>query len=164
MKYAVLYESGSGNTEKVAGAVYEALWATEEQKALVDLKEAGAFPEADIYYIGFPVNNFNCSFRVMECLDKLQGKTIALFATCGLTPTEKYREKIESSMKAWIDDDTKYLGFFMCQGAVGVAQQQKMIQERSDVAEALAEMFEEGKMHPDARDLEDAASFVCDTQ
>lgn len=164
MKYAVLYESGSGNTKSIANAIYHALCTAPEEKTLASLNQAGALPEADIYYIGFPVNNFNCSFRIMECLEKLQGKTIALFATCGLSPTEKYKAKIESAMKSWIDDETNYLGFFMCQGEVTPAQQQKMIRERPESAEALEQMFAQGRQHPDARDLEEVAVFACNTQ
>lgn len=164
MKYAVLYESGSGNTETIAGEIFDAIKAAPENKLFIDLREAGGIPQADVYYVGFPVNSFNCSFRIMEVLDQLQGKTIALFATCGLKPTEKYKEKIESAMKAWIDDNTEYLGFFMCQGKVTPEQQQKMLQAQPDVAEALEQMFREGAQHPDAEDRKAAADFVKDTQ
>lgn len=164
MKYAVLYESNSGNTELIAGEIFDAIKAAPENKLFIDLAEDGEIPEADVYYVGFPVSGFNCSFRIMDCLDRLQGKQVALFATCGLKPTEKYREKIESAMKAWIDDDTQYLGFYMCQGKTSPVQQQKMLTQQPDVAEALEQMFREGEQHPDAQDLKAAAEFAENTQ
>lgn len=164
MKYAVVYESNSMNTEQVAYAIYDALDVSPAQKIIVNLGEEDELPDAEMYYIGFPVSNFNCGFRIMECFDKIQGKSVAVFATCGLMPTDKYKAKIESAIEVWIDEDTDYKGFYMCQGRTEAAQQQKMMMENPEAADAFERMFAEGEQHPDDDDLKAAADFVAGTK
>lgn len=164
MKYAVVYESNSMNTEQVAYAIYDALDVSPAQKLIVNLDEEEELPEAEMYYVGFPVNNFNCGFRIMECFERIQGKRVAVFATCGLMPTDKYKAKIESAIDVWIDEDTDYKGFYLCQGRTDHAQQQKMMEENPEAAEVFDKMFREGAQHPDADDLKAAASFAASTK
>ena len=52
MRYAVVYLSDTGNTKKIAEEIFLAL--PEGKKKIVDLKK-DAFPDADLYFIGFPV-------------------------------------------------------------------------------------------------------------
>ena len=53
MKTLVTYYSESGNTEKLAKAIYQGLAATESE--IEQINEAKNFEEYDVIFVGFPV-------------------------------------------------------------------------------------------------------------
>ena len=91
MKYAVLYQSNTGNTKKIAEAIFDEI--NTEEKVLVDIYDMSHLPKADVYFVGFAVCNQSCSLSVMETLDSIEDSKVALFATCGFYPVEKYKDK-----------------------------------------------------------------------
>ncbi|MDO4486660.1 MAG: flavodoxin family protein [Bacillota bacterium] len=162
MKYAVLYQSDTGNTESLAMAIYDSI--DSQDKELVKLTGNIEIPEADVYFVGFPVHNQNCSFMIMECLDKIETGGVALFATCGMYPSEKYIEKIETAMSVWLSDGVEYLGIYVCQGKISDEQRKTFIEDMPQVSAKLEEMFDEGTAHPDEEDLREAAVFASNVQ
>ena len=162
MKYAVLYQSDTGNTESLAMAIYDSI--DSQNKELVKLDEDVEIPEADVYFVGFPVHNQNCSFMIMDCLDKIENGGVALFATCGMYTSEKYIEKIEIAMSVWLSDSVEYLGIYVCQGRITTEQRNAFIEDMPQVSAKLEEMFDEGEIHPDEEDLREAAVFASNVQ
>ena len=162
MNHAVLYQSDTGNTESLAMAIYDSI--DSQNKELVKLDEDVEIPEADVYFVGFPVHNQNCSFMIMDCLDKIENGGVALFATCGMYPSEKYIEKIEIAMSVWLSDSVEYLGIYVCQGRITTEQRNAFIEDMPQVSAKLEEMFDEGEIHPDEEDLREAAVFASNVQ
>lgn len=164
MKYAVLYQSDTGNTEKLANVIFDSIDSDSQDKELVKLEEGIDIPEADVYFVGFPVHNQNCSFMIMDCLDKIESGGVALFATCGMYPSEKYIEKIEIAMSVWLSDSVEYLGIYVCQGKITPAQRNAFLEDMPQVSAKLEEMFDEGEAHPDEEDLREASVFAANVQ
>ncbi len=82
LDYLVLYQSGSGNTKKIAASIFSRL--PGNSKDLIDIDTDKTIPEANVYFIGFCVHRGSCSLEVSDFLNDLSGKQIALFGTCGM--------------------------------------------------------------------------------
>jgi flavodoxin len=158
MKCAVLYYSETGNTEKIAERIYETIGSSD--KKLVDLQSGSEIPSADIYFVGFPIHKKNCSMRIVDALEQIDHGKIALFATCGMTPAEKYKQKLEDALSIWLPDDVEYLGMFLCQGSTTESQKEYFYDANPEYQEKIREMLEEGNSHPDEADLEHAAGYA----
>jgi flavodoxin len=158
MKYAVLYESETGNTKKVAERIYAAI--DSGQKEIIYLKENTQIPQADLYFVGFPIHQKNCSMKVVDAMEQIESGKLALFATCGLKPTEKYKQKLEAALSIWLPDDAEYLGMFLCQGRTTEREKEYFCDSNPEYREKVREMLEEGDRHPDADDLAEAARYA----
>ena len=123
LEYLVLYDSESGNTKKIAAAIFSRL--PGNSKDLIDINTDKTIPEARVYFIGFCVHRGTCSLRVSDFLGDLSGKAIALFGTCGMGDSPEYYKRIEQSVSAWIESDNQYLGSFICQGRMPQKVRQK---------------------------------------
>ena len=77
MQYEVLFVSQTGNTEKLAKAIYEAI--PDKDKEIQRLNQDTPLDLAETYFIGFWTNHGTCSFEVLDYLSDLHQKNIALF-------------------------------------------------------------------------------------
>ncbi len=157
LEYAVIYQSITGNTEKVAKVVFEAI--ESDNKHLVKIGEADRIPYADVYFVGFNIHNDNCSIEVIDCLEQITNGYIALFSSCGYFPTKEYIKRLENKFKVWLPEEAEYMGMFVCQGCVQEEQKVIMLDNMRNNVEVLSHMFEIGDTHPDNNDLEEAARF-----
>lgn len=162
LDYLVLYQSESGNTKKIAATIFAHLPGT--SKDLIDIHTDKHIPEAKIYFIGFCVHRGTCSMEISDFLSGLSQKQIALFATCGMGNSPDYYHTIEKNVSAWIENDNRYLGAFLCHGKMPQKVRQKY--ESMRTAENAAQMdmfihnFDEALTHPDSLDEEHAKVFV----
>lgn len=161
-KYAVIYQSKTGNTKKLAEQIYNTLDTNE--KKLIDIDVNSIIPEADIYLIGFGVHNNFCSMDILDIFEQIRSGKIALFATCGYLPTEQYKEKLEKSLDVWLLDDVEYLGMFLCQGNIESDRRDIMIAQMFNKEKELKYMFKMGSTHPDQEDIEAVTDFAIKIQ
>ena len=160
MKYAILYLSETGNTKQLAEEIYLCL--NNRDRTLVNIKETNEIPEADFYFIGFPVHNRTCALEVLDLLDNLEFADIAMFATCGLSPESKYKQHIENGLLPWINCSCNYRGLFICQGSCSEQFRTKLLASAPESVSMLESIFEEGKGHPDDDDFDAIDEFVED--
>lgn len=163
MKYQIVYESRSGNTELVAQAIAACL--PKEQTELINLDVQMPTRDADVYCVGFGVRYSTCPMRVLEFLELLNRKTILLFATCGMPPTERYHDILERSIEPFLPDSCDYRGLFLCQGSIGKDGFTALnYRFENNIDEETLLHFEEFCLgtyeHPTECDLENAQEFV----
>ena len=162
LEYAVLYHSETGNTAKIASAIFSRL--PGKSKDLIQINLAEPIPEAKVYFVGFPVNRGTCCMEVADLLSELHEKQVFLFATCGANPISEYRKEVESKVKVWIDDDNEYGGFFMCQGRMPADAREKWEGRRNEEnarhINIMLRNFEEAKPHPSEEDMQNAIAFA----
>jgi flavodoxin len=158
MEYAVLYYSESGNTEELAKHIYTAIDSTE--KSLINLGQQSKVPQADVYFVGFPIHQNNCGIKVVDALEQIESGKLALFATCGITPTATYQKKLEETIEIWIADEVEYLGMFLCQGRIVEKQREVYYNANPEYRQKLEDMFDEGDYHPNRDDYKDAVRYV----
>lgn len=162
MKTQVLYKSRTGNTEKLAKAIFAAVPGSDKDIARLDGQTD--YDMADIYFIGFWTDRGSASVEVLDYLGSLQGKKIALFGTCGMGESQEYFKKIEENIRVFIEDDNEYLGAFICQGKMPIQVREKYNRMRNGdndrQIDTMIRNFDMAMLHPDMDDLEYAAQFV----
>jgi flavodoxin len=156
MKVLVAYFSESGNTEKLAKAIFEAVETSE--KEILPVQEVTGVEGYDVIFIGFPVHSHSVPGKAEAFVKTLpDGQKVAYFATHGsmrggeLAVTAFYHA-LTIAKKAVI------LGTFGCRGQV----KQKIIDALMPQAEhriwALEAQGATG--HPDEADLADGRDWA----
>ncbi|MFP4088376.1 MAG: flavodoxin family protein [Desulfobacteraceae bacterium] len=157
MKALVTYYSETGNTEKLAHAIYDGI--EQAKKEIVPVGDVTDLDAYDVIFYGFPVQSHSVPAKAREFLKKVpEGKQLALFATHGslrggqLAVTAFY-DALTVAKQATI------IGTFGCQGKV----KQQIIDALMHKAEHRAWALEaQGAMgHPDPADLEDGKDFAA---
>jgi len=154
-KILVTYLSQTGNTKKIAEAIFDSL---EGDKTLEPMDEVQEIEDYSLIFIGFPVHSHSVPFKIESFLRKIpHGKKIALFSTHGSLPGGPLAtEALEHA--AVIASKAKILGTFSCRGKVSMAAMEVL--SKSPEHKAWAEMAPSSQTHPDEGDLEDARSFA----
>jgi flavodoxin len=156
MKVLVTYYSDTGNTKKVAEAVYGGI--KEATKDIMPLADVGSVDEYDVVFCGFPVHAHSVPPKVASFIKSMpEGTKVAFFATHGsLRGGELAIAAFYEATK--LAAPLKILGTFGCRGRV-----------KGSIIDALMEKVEHrpwaleaqsAASHPDQGDLEDAARFA----
>ena len=160
MKYLVIYSSRTGNTEKIAMEIFEALPGKSKDIQRVEEQKG----EADTYFIGFWNDKGICGGEIMQFLEGLHGKQVALFGTCGMGEDPEYCRQVSKRVEALIPEDNRYLGSFLCSGRMipQVLERYRIMQMRQDSPQIrqMIQSYEEAMLHPDEKDLENARTFA----
>ncbi|MFZ2053326.1 MAG: flavodoxin family protein [Candidatus Aminicenantales bacterium] len=150
----VAYFSLTGNTRKVAAAIFASL---PEPKTMKPIAEVQNLDEHDLVFIGFPVHSHSVPIQVEKFLRSIpKGKKIALFSTHGShTGSRLSREAIEHAVV--VSSQAKLVSTFSCRGKVSPQALESL--SRSPEHEAWTEMAASARTHPNEHDLEDATNF-----
>lgn len=165
MRYAVLYSSGTGNTEQVARAIYAALPAGQARLEAVGPDTAA--PEEEVLFLGFWTDKGACPPAMQALLARLTGKQVILFGTAGFGGSQAYFDAILQRVKALVPADNTVLGGWMCQGrmpaAVRARYETMAAQNPGDPkAASFLANFDQALSHPDQADLTSAAAFAAE--
>jgi len=156
MKVLVTYFSETGNTEKLAKGIFEAV--ESPNKKILPIQEVAEVEVYDLVFIGFPVHAHSVPGKVEAFAKRLsEGQKVAYFATHGsmrggeLAVTAFYHA-------LGIAQNAAVLGTFGCRGKV----KQKIIDGLMDKIEHRAWALEAQSAagHPDEADLEDARDWT----
>ena len=155
MKTLVTYYTQTGNTEKVARAIYETIGA---EKELLPVKEVNSPDGYDLIFCGFPVHAHSVPLSVQNFIKGISpGKKIALFVTHGsLRWGELATTAIEHAIS--LASKLKVLGTFGCRGKVDPKIIEALLKQPEH--RAWAETAKSAASHPDESDLEDARHFA----
>ena len=155
MKALVAYYSESGNTEKLAKAVYEGI--NLKDKGIEPIGEAKA-KDCDVIFIGFPVQASSVPAKVEQFIKSIpEGKMLAFFVTHGslrggqLAITALYHA-LSLAVKMTV------LGTFGSRGEVKAGLIEALLKKPEHKAWAMEAQSAAG--HPDDADLEDAKEFA----
>jgi len=163
MKYEVAYISRSGNTEKLAHGIADCL--PSEDTFVTDLATEEITDKADVYLIGFGLRNNTIPLKIMDVLEKLEGKIIIFFATAPVIPTEEHTKEVERRLEPFMPDECDYRGLFLCPGQVSEESFNKIrtVLEQNpgnEQAEMVYNIYNSINGHPDENDIADACKFV----
>lgn len=155
MKALVTYYSQTGNTEKLARAIYDAI---HFEKELLPIRGIESSRGYDIIFVGFPVQAHSVPAAVHSFFKNLpQGQPIALFCTHGSVrgghlPKQAIEHAIGLASRA------KVLGTFGVRGRVDpkiIDSLMKMVEHQAWAAEAQG-----AGDHPTDADLADGKTFA----
>ena len=163
MRYAMLYNSASGNTRLVAQALEEALAEAGAEVTCAEISRGGAAAalaqagaaQADAVLVGFWCDKGSCTQDVADALAQLGGKRVFLFGTAGFGGAPEYFDKILSAARQNLPDGATVCGSYMCQGKMPAAVRARYeAMENSPRRQAMLDNFDAALSHPDAADLE----------
>lgn len=160
MKIAIVYESMTGNTQKVAQAIQDGL-----QDREVVYVGGPQSVEADLYFVGSWTDKGTCSQGIGEFLRSLKGKTVAYFGTAGFGGSPEYYQSLYQRVEGLAQESCRMLGYYFCQGKMpqGVrTRYEKMLEEHPEDARTKAslENFDRALSHPDGEDLAKAGEWA----
>jgi len=157
MKALVSYYSATGNTQKVAEAIFEAIHIEKELKPVQDVKNDSSY---DIIFYGFPVNAHSVPGKAARFISGLSaGQKIAFFSTHGSLrggplPKQAFEHALGLAAKL------KVLGHFGCRGQVSPIIIDALM--KSPEHQAWVEEARGAIGHPDKNDLADAKIFAAE--
>ena len=159
MKAVIIFESKTGNTEKIAKAVRDGFISGSGE--VIYFGGGESIPEADIYFVGSWTDKGSCSKAGAEALSKLEGKEVCYFGTAGFGGDRAYYDKIASRVAEALGENSKLKSYFICQGKMPMAVRDryvKMITENPEDKrlEVSIANFDEALSHPDENDLKNA--------
>jgi len=154
-KILVAYYSLTGNTRKVAEAIYESL---PDPKQIHPIGEVSDLDEYGLIFVGFPVHSHSVPVKAEKFLKRIPpGKKTALFSTHGaLTGSRLSREAIEHAVVT--ASQAKIISTFSCRGRV--SHQALEVLRKSPEHEAWADMAASASIHPNEHDFEEARAFA----
>lgn len=162
MKYQIAYINVYGNAKVLANEIMNIL--PEDNVEEIDLSYQEITDDADVYLIGFEITSAAIPLKIMDVLEKLDGKTIICFATHSLTGFES-KESIEKKFLPFLPAKCDYRGLFCCLGQIPVnvlVSIEEITQEhpdRTQAAEAL-ESCRKSMDHPDIEDIRSLRLFI----
>jgi len=156
MNILVAYYSETGNTRKVAEAIFAGIQHT--KKKLLPFDQAEDLDNYDLIFCGFPVPHHSVPAKMTHFLQGIpQGKKLALFATHGsLRGGEKAISAFYAAMS--LTSGRTILGTFSCRGQVKFQLLDEWMEKPHERTWAMEALSANG--NPDAFDLEDARSFA----
>jgi flavodoxin I len=156
MNILVAYYSETGNTRKVAEAIFQAIRHTRKKLLPIDQEvEPGDY---DLIFCGFPVQHHSVPAKMVHFLESIpQGKKLAVFATHG---SLRGGEKAVSAFYAALSlaKGQTILGTFGCRGQVKFQLIDQWVESPQHQAWAMEAQSANG--HPDVADLEEASTFA----
>lgn len=113
MQYQISYFSPNGHGEKLVNAFCRML---PPDTYISNLEEADT-PCADVQLVGFDMGGTNLGaipFKVIEYLEKLDGKVIFVFTTVPFVPNEAVEGRIHNSIIPFLPDECDFRGLYLC--------------------------------------------------
>ena len=114
-KNCIIYSSKTGNTKKIAMAMYE------EMSAEFDIFEVEEKPDTsqyDVVFMGYWIDKGGPNEKAKAFMKTIEGKTVALFHTLGAEPMGTHAMLCAANGGASLGSNCRVAGYFSCQGAI----------------------------------------------
>ncbi len=156
MKSLILYSSQSGNTQKLAKAIYDNI---DGQKDIYPIDEAPSFGQNyDLVAVGFWLQAGKPDPKTLEFLGKCKSEAqILLFATHGAA---KGSDHAKNAMDYAVNlvNGAQVVGTFSCQGEVNPKVLEKVRQK--ETPPVWLKDADKAKGHPDAADIQELVALI----
>jgi flavodoxin len=159
MKVLVAYMSWTGNTKKIAEAIYDAIPQPKEIKQVEDVTSLEGY---DLAFLGFPVHAFGPDEQAKTFLEThVKDRSIALFVT-HMAP--KHSPALQGIIQKFRDAavGANIVGVFDCQGQACEEVKTFMLNSPNPRLRSAAEA-DSSQGQPDTTRLERARTFANET-
>ena len=163
MRILVTYWSQTGNTKKVAEAIFDTL---PEEKSMKTMEEVESLDGYDLVFIGFPVMQFGPPPPARKFLAAhAAGRKIALFLTHAMPSDSDDLQQQEMLVKE-LDrcrsfcSKSEILGLFHCQGELSEESANELMASNIPMLMEFAAMRPQTIGHPGQAELAEARAFA----
>ena len=157
MKVMVTYMSQTGNTKKVAEAIFQEI---KGKKEIKPMEEVSSLDGYDLAFIGLPIQAYQPAGDAKSFLEeRTKGKNIALFVTHAAPEGNPEIKEWLNLCKA-VAAGAKILGVFDCQGELSQAVADFMLNSGDPGMVADAKKRSTTVGQPDAARLKKARTFA----
>ena len=157
MRTLVVYSSRTGNTKKVADAIYEIM---PDGSRIASVEEDPNVEDYDFVAAGFWVDRGKPDRKAEDYLKKIKGKKIGLFATLGADPDSEHAKDCIERASEMVKADNDLIGHFVCQGKVDPKLIAMFAKLPPDHPHAITPerdaLHRRASTHPDQQDLRNA--------
>lgn len=157
----IVYDSKTGNTEKVAKALAEGAG---DRCVLARFDEALAADAFAVVVAGYWVDRGAPNANMKKYLSGLQGKKVVLFQTLGADPASDHAVTALANAGVCLANDCKVLGTLSIRGAIAPALIEMMRKMPAGGAHGASPESEArwaaAASHPDAEDLAKAKAYM----
>jgi flavodoxin len=163
MKVLVTYRSGTGNTEKIAKAIFEEINVEKEFGPFNDVKTLDGY---DFIFVGCPIEFFGVGKATKKWFNEhLSEKRIGLFCTHGAPEFAPGVPQWTDALKtAATDAGAEILTFFNCQGELSQKVLDMMAADEDPFVRKLASFGRDGSIgQPDESRIEKAREYARET-
>jgi flavodoxin len=157
MKVIIAYMSLTGNTRKIAEAIFGEI---QEEKEIKELSEIDDLEGYDLVFVGFPMHGFGAPEEAKRFLEKqCKGKKIALFVTHGAP------ENL-GDLQPWLNIckeaavGANVIDMFNCQGELAQYVIDTLLKSENPQYRAYGEGGHTTRGQPDATRVERARVFA----
>ncbi|MFZ4521715.1 MAG: flavodoxin family protein [Bacteroidales bacterium] len=163
MKTLVAYWSLTGNTKRVAEAIFQAL---PGDKIIKPMEEVDSLDAVDLTFVGFPIMQFGVPRAVRKFLSgQCAGKRVALFVTHAMQSNsddpqqqEMLANELEKCRTACVNSNLE--GLFHCQGELSEKTAAELMESNIPMLMKFAGMRPSTIGHPNLEELEQAQAFA----
>lgn len=163
MEVLVIYSSKTGNTKKVAEAIYESI---PYEKTLSKVEDNPDFNDFDIILIGGWVDRGVIDKKAMDYIKNLNNKKVGYFITIGAYPDSDHAKSVLEKTSKLIQENNELIGHYICQGKIDPKLTEMFKKFPSDHPHAMNEerrkRHEIASKHPDKDDLINAKNTFLD--
>ena len=149
---AVIYSSRTGNTEKVAKQLAEALGAT-----CHSVKDTSAVPEGATLCVGTWIDRGTADAAAKKYIESLRGRRVFIYGTLGAEPDSEHCAKCIANIRTLFDPSNEILGAILVQGAIDPMLIEMFKSMPKDNVHAYTEesavRYAAAARHPDAADF-----------
>lgn len=161
MKVAIIYSSRTGNTEKLAKAMFSK---SSEETEIYDINNIPPLESFDIVFLGFWVYKGSVDPKMSKVIQNIENKNVAFFGTLGAYPDSEHAQKVINNVNEILEKNN-VLGSFLCQGRVDSAIQKKhgtksYSSSKHPMTPERMKRLKEAELHPDERDINNIIQFM----
>ncbi|MFW9911775.1 MAG: flavodoxin family protein [Candidatus Thorarchaeota archaeon] len=158
MKTLVTYYSQTGNTKKVAEAIFGEI---EGPKEIIPIGQVASVDQYDVIFVGSPIEQHGLVKMVRSFLqDGGRGKKIALFITHAAPEHSEMAASYVSRCKSLVSESSELIGFFNCQGELSESLAKRMLNSGNAQLRRFAEMRILTLRQPDEQRIENSRQFA----
>ena len=148
-------ESVTGNTRMLAEALCGHLQSDNVKILLPEQIDIDAY---DMFLVGSWTDKGDCGVATASMLERLHGKEVFLFGTCGFGGSESYFDSVIHRFAAHLSADNDLIGHYICQGKLPETvlrryEAMKAANPNCSRWDESIENFNAALQHPDANDL-----------
>lgn len=164
-KWLIVYSSVTGNTKKIAEAMFKA---APEGSSIANIQDNPLIDSYAVIVVGFWVTRGGPDPLAQKFLSKIHDKTVILFQTHGAEPTSEHAITSLAKAAYLLGENCFILGTFSCQGKINPALLERRKTLTADNPhyhnEANLARWAKAANHPNSQDLQNAKDFVAKMQ